>query len=70
MCTVSGLSINSFSLRFPNPHKLKVGSVIQYEEQSGEIKWIGVLPGDENQMAGIEMVSNLFSYECTCTVTF
>ena len=49
---------------FPNPHHLKVGSVIQSGEQSGEVKWIGVLPEneDKNLMAGVEMVNGLQFY--------
>jgi len=33
--------------------------VIQYDEQSGEVKWMGQLPELKNLMAGIEMVTNI-----------
>ena len=56
MCGFIRFTLIFFS--FPNPHRLEVGSVIQYGGQSGEIKWIGVLPEneDKNLMAGLEMV--------------
>ena len=43
-----------------NPHKLEVGSAIQYGDppQYGVIKWIGVLPNYKEVMyAGLDMVS-------------
>ena len=58
---------------FPNPHHLKVGSAIEYSEQSGEVKWIGVLPEikDKNLMAGVEMVNTCIQdqiFPCTSWV--
>ena len=41
---------------FPNPYQLKIGSVIEYDGQSGEIKWTGKLLNCDSLMAGIEMV--------------
>ena len=44
-----------------NPHKLEVGSTIQYGDpiEYGVLKWIGMLPGRENiQYAGVEMVNH------------
>ena len=43
-----------------NPHKLEVGSTVQYGEpvEYGVVKWIGSLPGREKLLyAGVEMVS-------------
>jgi len=41
-----------------NPHKLTVGSVIQYDDPPllGVIKWIGRLPTETEAWAGLEMV--------------
>ena len=39
-----------------NPHDLKIGSVVEYLGNYGEIKWIGNLAEDESLMAGLEMV--------------
>ena len=65
LCNFVGFT---FYFSFPNPHCLKVGSVIEYGEQSGDIKWIGVLPEikDKNLMAGVEMVLRTV----TCSLCF
>ena len=46
-----------------NPHKLVVGSEVQYlnTEHYGVIKWIGTLPGVKQPYAGVEMVRHVKS---------
>ena len=48
-----------FSYTDQNPHKLAVGSAIQYGDppKYGVIKWLGKFPQGERMYGGIEMVS-------------
>lgn len=42
-----------------NPCNLDVGSVIEYDQNCGVIKWIGKLPDHTEVMAGLEMVKHV-----------
>ena len=46
-----------------NPHKLTKGSVIQYGDDYGVIKWIGLLHGSgDTFFAGLEMVRDIYLF--------
>ena len=53
---------DNIQLMDTNPHNLDVGSVIEYDQNCGVIKWIGKLAGDTELTAGLEMVK----YVKTC----
>ena len=63
------LTPDNIQLVDTNPYNLEVGSVIEYGQQCGVIKWIGKLPDHTEVIAGLEMVKHVTITLNTCIVT-